>query len=196
MPHMFEPLGHFCNLSLAEVANATTAGLNRRDVPRGRVNKEHFMRFRFAVLVAVTSFLTVVSPAIAGPSAATDWAYVSRMSFSLSLPAFSAARATGDPRFDWSTDGCSAPLIGDTGRSFNFREPCVRHDFGYRNLNLLESRYGSGRTYWNATNRKRVDQQFLTDMKAHCRSRSLPLRPTCQSWANIFFHAVRIAGGP
>ncbi len=158
------------------------------------------MRFRFAVLVAVTSFLTAVSisvsPATAGPSAATDWAYVSRLSFSVSLPAFTAARATGDPWFDWSTDGCSAPLIGDTGLSFNFREACVRHDFGYRNLKLLESRYGRGHTYWNASNRKRVDQQFLTDMKAHCQRRSLPLRPTCQSWANIFFRAVRIAGGP
>ena len=158
------------------------------------------MRFRFAVLVAVTSFLTAVSisvsPALAGPSATADWAYVSRMSFSVPLPAFSTARATGDPWFDWSTDGCSAPLIGDTGRSFNFREACVRHDFGYRNLKLLESRYGTGRTFWSATNRKRVDQQFLNDMKAHCRSRSLPLRPTCNSWANVFFLAVRVAGGP
>ncbi|MCE9622274.1 MAG: phospholipase [Actinomycetia bacterium] len=154
------------------------------------------MRFRFAVLVAVTSLLTVVSPALAGPSATTDWAFVSRMAFSVPLSTFSATRATGDPWFDWTTDGCSAPLIGDTGRSFDFRESCVRHDFGYRNLQLLESRYGSGRTYWNSTNRKRVDQQFLKDMKAHCRGRALPLRPTCNLWAVTFFQAVRIAGGP
>ncbi|CAN5574923.1 phospholipase [soil metagenome] len=154
------------------------------------------MRFRFAVLVAVTSFLTVVSPAFAGPSASADWAYVSRLSFSVSLPAFSASRETGDRRFDWTTDGCSAPLIGDTGRSFNFRESCTRHDFGYRNLHLLEQRYGNGRTYWNATNRRRVDRQFLTDMKTHCRGRALPLRPTCLLWADIFYGAVRVAGGP
>lgn len=154
------------------------------------------MRFRFAVLVAVTSFLTVLSPAFAGPSATSDWAYVSRLSFSVPLSTFTASRATGDPRFDWSTDGCSAPLIGDTGRSFNFREACVRHDFGYRNLKLLEDRYGGGRTYWNAPNRERVDQQFATDMKAHCRRRSLPLRPTCNLWADVFHRAVRIAGGP
>lgn len=154
------------------------------------------MRFRFAVLVAVTSFLTVLSPAHAGPSATADWVYVSRLSFSVPLATFTATRASGDPWFDWSTDGCSAPLIGDTGRSFNFREACVRHDFGYRNLKLLESRYGTGRSYWNAPNRKRVDQQFLTDMKAHCHSRSLPLRSTCNLWAGIFHKAVRIAGGP
>ena len=154
------------------------------------------MRFRFAVLVAVTSLLTVVSPVQAGPSSASDWAFVSRMAFEVPLATFSAARVTGDPWFDWSTDGCSAPLIGDTGRSFDFGEACVRHDFGYRNLQLLEVRYGSGRTYWNATNRKRVDQQFFTDMKAHCRGRALMLRPTCNWWADVFFHAVRIAGGP
>lgn len=166
------------------------------------------MRFRFAVLVAVTSLLTVVSPAAAGPaslavhrvveghSAVSDWTYVSRLSFSVSLSTFSVSRATGDRWFDWTTDGCSAPLIGDTGRSFNFREACIRHDFGYRNLKLLERRYGTGRTYWNATNRKRVDQQFLADLKLHCRGRALPLRPTCQWWADIFYGAVRIAGGP
>ncbi len=154
------------------------------------------MRFRFAVLVAVTSLLTVVSPALAGPTATTDWAFVSRMAFSVPLSTFSATRATGDPWFDWTTDGCSAPLIGDTGLSFDFRDSCVRHDFGYRNLKLLESRYGNGRTYWNASNRKRVDQQFHKDMKAHCRGRALPLRPSCNRWADIFFRAVRVAGGP
>ncbi len=154
------------------------------------------MRFRFAVLVAVTSLLTVVSPAHAGPSATSDWAFVSRMAFSVPLSTFTATRAHGDSWFDWSTDGCSAPLVGDTGRSFDFREACIRHDFGYRNLRLLESRYGSGRTYWNATNRKRVDQQFLNDMKAHCRGRAFTLRPTCNLWADIYFRAVRIAGGP
>jgi len=112
------------------------------------------------------------------------------------MSTFSAARVNGDPWFDWSTDGCSAPLIGDTGRSFNFRASCFRHDFGYRNLKLLERRYGQGYTYWNGANRKRVDQQFLTDMKAHCRGRALPLRPTCLLWADVFYSAVRIAGGP
>ncbi|MBI4882478.1 MAG: hypothetical protein HY826_00320 [Actinobacteria bacterium] len=160
------------------------------------------MRFRFAVLVAVTSVLTVVSPATAGHpatianSAVDDWSQLDRLLFRISLPAFLKARAGGDPRFDWSTDNCSAPLIGDTGRSFNFRDPCRRHDFGYRNLQLMERRYAGAGAYWNATNRRRVDEMFLADMRTHCRSRSLPLRPTCQVWAETFFRAVRIAGGP
>ena len=169
-------------------------------------NKEHIMRFRLAVLVAVTSVLTVVSPVAAGPSTAarpaaahsatSDWAYVQQQLYLVSLRTFVATTATGDRWFDWSNDGCSAPLVGDTGLSFNFRDPCRRHDFGYRNLKLLERRYGQGTTYWNGTNRNRVDQQFLADMKGHCRGRALTLQVQCFSWAQTYYTAVRIAGGP
>ncbi|MDO8363423.1 MAG: phospholipase A2 [Actinomycetota bacterium] len=160
------------------------------------------MRFRLAVLVAVTSVLTVASPAAAGPqptaahTAAGDWAYVQRQLYSVPLAQFVTTTPVGDRWFDWSTDGCSAPLKGDTGLSYNFRNPCVRHDFGYRNLKLLERRYGTGRTYWNSNNRKRVDLQFLADMQAHCRTRGLLLQPTCFTWALTYYTAVRIAGGP
>jgi len=161
------------------------------------------MRFRLAVLVAVTSFLTVASPASAGPivlathSASADAAYVQRMLYDTSMSGFlRAATVTGDRWFDWSTDLCSAPLVGSTGLSFDFTRPCRRHDFGYRNLRLLERRYRTGGSYWNATNRRRVDQQFLADMKAHCRTRSWLLQPSCLAWAETYYTAVRIAGGP
>lgn len=164
------------------------------------------MRFRLAVLVAVTSSLTVVSPAFAGPSpairpsvlhtATTDWAFVQQQLYGVSLHTFLATAAIGDRWFDWSNDGCSAPLVGNTGLSFNFRTACQRHDFGYRNLQLLERRYGRGGTYWNGTNRRRADQQFLADMKAHCRTRSFVLRPHCFTWAETFYAAVRTFGGP
>ena len=164
------------------------------------------MRFRLAVLVAVTSVLTVVSPVAAGPptavrptvahSATSDWAFVQQELYQVSLRTFVGAIATGDRWFDWSNDGCSAPLVGDTGFSFNFRDPCRRHDFGYRNLKVLEKRYGKGGTYWNSTSRRRVDHQFLADMKAHCRGRALTLQVQCFSWAETFYTAVRVAGGP
>lgn len=157
------------------------------------------MRFRIALLVAVTSVLTVVSPASAGPThtAGGDWAYVHRLLFEVPLSEFGATARTGaDPWFDWSTDWCSAPLVGSTGLSFDFRWPCRRHDFGYRNLQLLERRYGTGRTYWNGANRQRVDDRFYADMKAHCRSRSVLLQPACYRWAWTFYSAVRVAGGP
>lgn len=189
------------------------------------------MRKRFAVLVAVTSLLTVLSPATAGRlqaghsrrpaarpaahlaahlaepaapglpavpahDAASDWRYVQRELFAISLWQFvNDARSSGDRRFDWSTDYCSAPLVGSTGLSFDFRNSCRRHDFGYRNLKLLDRWYGAGR-FWNAANRARVDRQFLTDMRNHCAARAWWLHSSCRRWADTFYAAVRWFGGP
>jgi hypothetical protein len=152
------------------------------------------MRFTLRVLVAVTSVLTVASPASAGSvhSAAADQAYVEQMLYSTPMKKFIAA-VDSDKWFDWSTDFCSAPLVGNTGRSFNFTNACRRHDFGYRNLHLLDRRYGPG--HWNSANRRHVDQQFLADMKAHCWSRPWYDEPTCLAWAQAFYTAVRVAGG-
>jgi hypothetical protein len=161
------------------------------------------MRSRTAVLVAVTSVLTVASPALAGPvrsavhDAATDWRYVHRLVHDVSLREFLRNRAaTPDRWFDWSTDGCSAPMLGGTGRTYDSTAACVRHDFAYRNLRMLERRYGSGHTYWNGDNRARADQRFLSDMRAHCRRRSIWVRLGCYAWAQVYFTAVRVMGGP
>jgi hypothetical protein len=154
------------------------------------------MRVLLSVLVAVTSLLTVPSPARAGfvHSATADLVYVEQQLYSVSIGAFTtAADSTGDRWFDWSTDWCSAPLVGSTGRSFDFRASCRRHDFGYRNLQLLERRYPVGDA-WNGASRRRVDQQFLTDMKAHCRARPWYEEATCRVWADTFYAAVRLAG--
>ena len=152
------------------------------------------MRHLPRVLVAVTSVLTVASPAFAGSvhSAVADTAYVERMMFSTPMSGFLAAVGT-DQWFDWSTDFCSAPLVGNTGRSFNFTNACRRHDFGYRNLHLLDRRYGPG--HWTATSRLRVDRQFLADMRQHCWARAWYDEPTCLAWAEAFYTAVRAAGG-
>jgi len=156
------------------------------------------VRSRLCVLVAVTSILTVASPAYAGPphDASSDLAYVERIVFAVSLGDVRAAATHGDPWFDWSTDHCSSPLVGSTGRSFDFTAACTRHDFGYRNVKLLERRYGTGATYWNGAMRQRIDDRFLTDMRDHCRIRSVFLQPTCMAWAATFHRAVRLWGGP
>ncbi|MCB1000392.1 MAG: hypothetical protein KDB40_13935 [Acidimicrobiales bacterium] len=161
------------------------------------------MARRLRVLVAVTSLLTVLSPASAGHvagashSAATDAAFVERLVHQVSLDLFvSTAGTAADPWFDWSTDGCSAPLVGSTGRSFDFRAACRRHDFGYRNLKLLERRYGAGSTYWNGTSRARVDARLRADTRAHCQTRPWYERYTCLGWSETFYAAVRAAGGP
>jgi hypothetical protein len=146
------------------------------------------------VLVAVTSILTVASPASADSvhSATADRALVEQMLFATSMSDFIEA-VDSDPWFDWTTDFCSAPLVGSTGRSFNFTNACRRHDFGYRNLKLLEIRYGGD--FWNSTSRHRADLQFLADMRSHCRSRPWYDEPTCFGWAETFYAVVRLAGG-
>lgn len=161
------------------------------------------MRQRVTLLVAATSLLAVIaftattSNVVADTaivrSATTDRAYVDRMLFRVGIATFLAAVGV-DRWFDWSTDLCSAPLIGSTGRSFDFRHPCRRHDFGYRNLRLIDRRYGTRQ--WNAVSRKAVDDRFRTDMHDHCRTRSAWLQPTCHCWAEVFYVAVRAAGGP
>jgi len=171
------------------------------------------MRLNARVLVAVTSILTALFTAAIQPAhraaaggggtLEADTAFVEQMLFATPLKTFTSDAKNrigpdgnvGDTWFDWSTDFCSAPLIGNTGRSFNFTEPCRRHDFGYRNTKLLDDRYGAGAS-WNGTSRRRIDQQFLADMKATCRARSVLLLPTCMSWAYTFYGAVRTFGGP
>jgi hypothetical protein len=103
------------------------------------------------------------------------------------LDDFLAYRASPDrdPRLDWSSDECSAPVVGSTGASFDFTDACLRHDFGYRNyrrLGLFEER------------KPLVDDRFLTDMRAHCETRSPDERRRCDVWARTFYLAVRHLG--
>jgi hypothetical protein len=185
------------------------------------VSKGAAVRVLLRLLVATTSVLVAVSPVLAGHSSpvahaepfrdpAADLAHVERLVHAVPLAEFVRIVSAGDQWFDVSTDWCSAPLVGSTGRSFDFRAPCRRHDFGYRNLQLLDARYScagrphgqvcatAGRpgTYWNARSRRRVDQRFLADMRTHCRTRPWYDAAACLGWAETFSTAVRTFGGP
>lgn len=104
----------------------------------------------------------------------------------------SVADAAGrDTRLDWSTDGCSAPFIGGSGLSFDFVDACRRHDFAYRNFPRLRK----GRL-WTSGLRSRVDDVFHRDMLDSCRTRPATSRVRCRTWADVFYRAVRIYGGP
>lgn len=96
-------------------------------------------------------------------------------------------------RFDATTDGCSAPVLGSDGRSFNFRLPCERHDFAYRNYLL---RAAQGGPAWNAALRAAIDDQFQRDLQSVCATRRGSVRLRCDAWVIVFFHAVRITAGP
>ena len=134
--------------------------------------------------------------------------------FNIPLSQFmeSSRRLTPNDRgFDWSSDLCSAPMIGSTGRSYDFRNSCRRHDFAYRNFKkanrdescssstsantCLTPRSFSGQ-WWNSAIRHRIDRQFLSDMTNQCSIRSMSERLPCLAWAQVFYRSVRIAGGP
>jgi hypothetical protein len=112
--------------------------------------------------------------------------------FNKSLKSFIAIAdaKTKDKRLDWSTDGCSAPVIGSTGRTFDFYNACRRHDFGYRNFSRLDK----GK-WWTEAFRARVDAVFKKDMAADCAARKVIDRQSCTAWVNIFYEAVRAYAG-
>jgi hypothetical protein len=111
--------------------------------------------------------------------------------------------------FDMSTDFCSNSL--DTGFYFDFKAPCTRHDFGWRNLKKLDRHWnclgsqankpcgsnglseGESGGYWNYTNRLIVNGQFSEDMNFHCAGRSMFYRPACYHTAETYFLIVNVA---
>ena len=113
--------------------------------------------------------------------------------FRTSLPAFvaTADSAAHDMRLDWGTDGCSAPIVQSTGRSFDFYNACRRHDFGYRNM----SRFKNGRV-WSVALRLRIDAQFRKDARASGTSKLRLTKVQCLAWAETYFRAVRSFGAP
>lgn len=137
--------------------------------------------------------LLFVAASVAAPSphsAATLGSVVERGVFATELtefPRFVRENRRFYRELDWSTDYCSAPFVGNTGRSFNFRLPCQRHDFGYRNLKIIGA--------FTEENRKRVDDRFLVDMKATCTPRGVTQRYNCLLWADTFYAAVRVFAG-
>ena len=131
---------------------------------------------------------TVVAPS--PHAAATLGTVVERGVFQTELvefPRFVRDNKRAYRNLDWTTDYCSAPFVGNTGRSFNFKLPCHRHDFAYRNLRLL------GRL--DDATRKRVDDRFLSDMKSTCTPRPVTQRYNCYLWADTFYAAVRVFAG-
>ena len=144
------------------------------------------------VPVSVIAAIATVIVWIAGPSASA-LQVAENLVFEKSLAVFirTAASPRRDDRLDWSSDGCSAPVIESTGRSFDFTEACRRHDFGYRNIGTLE-----GGRRWTAAMRSRIDEVFRRDMRAHCTTRGKVARVACRTWAEVYYRVVRANGGP
>ncbi len=112
--------------------------------------------------------------------------------FGRSLPEFIALADSDkhDKRLDWTSDGCSIPILTSAGKNYDFTDSCRRHDFGYRNLPYID-----GGKKWTPTMRSRVDTQFRRDMRTSCMSRPLLKRVSCLSWSEVFYRAVRATSG-
>lgn len=151
------------------------------------------MGFVLGMLVAVTSVLTVTGSALGAPPDpfTNDTETIDHVMFDLDLATFIRQRLRlrrTYPQLDWTTDGCSAPIVGESGRSFNFRHACIRHDFGYRNY--------KARGMFTADSRILIDEQFRRDLDSSCARKMRTFKLRCVAWAEIFLATVRLAGGP
>jgi hypothetical protein len=149
------------------------------------------MGFLLNSLVAVTSLLTVHIPyRITPPVFETPIEAVSYVMFDIDFTTFRRERFSlqrAYPFLDWTTDGCSAPVVGGEGRSFNFTHACVRHDFGYRNIKRLGK--------FNEIIRTKLDEQFHRDLESSCATQVRTRKIRCLMWAESFYVAVRATGG-
>ncbi|HTJ32660.1 MAG TPA: phospholipase [Dactylosporangium sp.] len=85
--------------------------------------------------------------------------------------------------FDWTTDYCSDSP--DQPLGFDFRLPCQRHDFGYRNYKSIGA---------FPANKSRIDDSFYYDLKAKCATYNAFVRPACTSLAWTYYQAVKAFG--
>ncbi|WP_020674371.1 phospholipase [Amycolatopsis nigrescens] len=101
--------------------------------------------------------------------------------FSKSLSEFSQIRDSKPypDQLDWSSDACS--WSPDKPVGFDFKPGCHRHDFGYRNYKK------QGR--FNDTSKKRIDDNFYSDLKGICGGNS-----ACNGTAWVYYQAVRQFG--
>jgi hypothetical protein len=149
-----------------------------------------------SMLVAVTSVLPAQLPPVAltstqPHSVMSNIDAVRHIEFDIDITSFARQRFSlrrQYPTLDWTTDGCSAPIVGSEGRSFNFRTACDRPDFGYRNFKNLG--------LFDTSTRTLIDEQLHRDMNRSCDSQRRTFKVRCIAWSEVFYTMVRAAGGP
>jgi hypothetical protein len=149
---------------------------------------------RLITLLAATALTLLVTLGLASPASAATLAQ--KLSVMWSFTQATAASESGwyygrnhQSRYaqyslDWSTDYCSASP--DQPLGFDFRMPCARHDFGYRNYKAVGQ--------FPSTNKDRVDSAFYFDLKVKCATYSAIVRPSCYSLAWTYYEAVHDFG--
>lgn len=81
--------------------------------------------------------------------------------------------------FDWTTDLCSSSP--DRPLGFDFRMPCRRHDFGYRNYKAV-TRFPA--------NKEHIDKAFLFDLREVCGGYAGARKTACDRLAWSYYQAV------
>ncbi|HEX4818034.1 MAG TPA: phospholipase [Nonomuraea sp.] len=140
------------------------------------------------VVVALGAVPGSVSPALAVTSAQrlaalSGFSQPTTSSASAWRSAWQNQSAWADYAFDWSTDLCSTSP--DRPLGFDFRTPCRRHDFGYRNYQAADQ---------FRANKTRIDAAFYFDMRQVCAGYSRVSRATCDGLAWTYYQAVRRFG--
>lgn len=152
------------------------------------------VRRRLLALLTIPLVTLFVAAGLASPAAAatfeeklavlSSWTQTSVSSYD----AWNSARlnqgAWADYAFDWSTDYCSSSP--DQPLGFDFRLPCWRHDFGYRNYKHMG--------LFTSSTKDRIDSAFYEDLKRKCATYSVWVRASCYSLAWSYYEAVRAAG--
>jgi hypothetical protein len=148
-------------------------------------------RLTTILLAPITGIL--LSLAVATPAAAVTIEQKLAVMSSWSQPNSASYNAWNSARqnqgawsaygFDWSTDYCSDSP--DQPLGFDFRMPCWRHDFGYRNYKLVGA---------FPANKSHIDDSFYFDLKAKCATYNVFVRPACYSLAWTYYQAVKAFG--
>ncbi|TML30515.1 MAG: phospholipase [Actinobacteria bacterium] len=148
-------------------------------------------RLLSALALTVTTVLAALAAATPAHAATLDQKLAVLSAFTQATAPSQAAWAWGRANpgaypgygLDWSTDYCSDSP--DQPLGFDFRLPCARHDFGYRNYKEV------GRF---PANKDRVDSAFYFDLLARCGRYSWVVRPSCDSLAWTYYEAVHLFG--
>lgn len=90
--------------------------------------------------------------------------------------------------FNWNHNYCTMAV--DQGSSFNFKDSCRRHDYGYYNLKRVKNHYSFDA--WTKRNKNVADEQFLRDMKESCKLLSIGFI-ACRARARVYYTAASVA---
>lgn len=151
--------------------------------PEGQAIIDAVLDGRIAAPDLVTEPLGLIPDGALTPQGTVPYAV--RHPWVSSMSHFLWHRSTRSPSYaNWSTDICSNSP--DSTPVYNFTNPCIRHDYGYRNWKKYSA--------FTSSAKRSIDDRFLADMKAHCATRSWIIRGECYRWAYIYYAAVRALG--